>query len=129
GLGGHCIPIDPFYLSWKARQVGVEAEFIELAGRVNRAMPGRVVEVTRRELERRGIAAPWRVLILGLAYKPEIDDVRESPSFELIRLFREAGCCVEYSDPHVPATHPMRHYGDLSMRSVEPTPERLAQYD
>lgn len=127
GLGGHCIPIDPFYLSWKAKQHGVEAEFIELAGRVNRSMPARVVEVTARALGT--LDASSKILILGLAYKPNIDDVRESPSFELIRLFRERGCDVAYSDPHVEATHSMRHYGDLNMTSVDVTATSITQYD
>lgn len=135
GLGGHCIPIDPFYLAWKARQVGAEAKFIELAGQVNQSMPSHVVERSLQAYdgakradgdERPG--AP-RVLILGLAYKPDIDDVRESPSFELIRLFREAGCEVEYSDPHVPSTHVMRRYGDLKMQSVTLTAKSLDEFD
>jgi len=134
GLGGHCIPIDPFYLSWKAKQVGTCAEFIELAGRVNDAMPEHVVASTLNALsERNGNQKdqdqPISILILGLAYKPDIDDVRESPSFELIRLFRERGCDVEYSDPHVPGTHHMRHWGDLHMTSVPITEESIANYD
>ena len=146
GLGGHCIPIDPFYLSWKARQLGVEARFIELAGEVNHAMPGRVVQIALRalnypvELESHeahpslwvgfdGQQRAPRILILGLAYKPDIDDVRESPSFELIHLFRRAGCEVDYADPHVPQTHHMRRYGDLDMASVVLTPKTLARYD
>ncbi len=126
GLGGHCIPIDPFYLSWKARQAGTDASFIELAGRVNRSMPQYVVS---RTLSALGNVTGRRILILGLAYKANVDDVRESPSFELIRLFREAECIVEYSDPHVPRTHPMRHYGDLGMSSVPLSAESLASYD
>ncbi len=159
GLGGHCIPIDPFYLAWRAKQAGIEARFIQLAGDVNQSMPRWVVSRTLAVLSGEGgltaqsaesaeknepgskpvpssappaisaVNGPWRILILGLAYKPDIDDVRESPSFELIHLFREAGCEVEYSDPHVPQTHPMRHYGDLGLISVNLTPQSLARYD
>jgi len=131
GLGGHCIPIDPFYLAWKARSAGIEARFIELAGRVNHEMPGRVAEIALRAMggARRADGSARQVLILGLAYKPNIDDVRESPSFELIDLLTEAGCSVEYSDPHVPRTHFMRRWGDLNKESVQLTPGRLAQAD
>ncbi len=136
GLGGHCIPIDPFYFAWKARQVGTSARFIELAGTVNRAMPDYVVYKALESIGRSAVDdetsdhdGSVRILILGLAYKPDIDDVRESPSFELIRLFRKAGCEVSYSDPHVPATHHMRHYGDLNMNSLDLSPEILASFD
>lgn len=129
GLGGHCIPIDPFYLSFRAREVGREARFIELAGEINHAMPAYVVGKTLTALHTRGIApTAARVLVLGLAYKPDIDDVRESPSFELIELLRQAGAHADYSDPYIPATWKMRHH-DLSLRSVELTPETLAGYD
>lgn len=130
GLGGHCIPIDPFYLSWKAKQEGAEARFIELAGRVNREMPARVVGITLNALKERGVTpGNARILVLGLAYKPDIDDVRESPSFELIDLFVQAGCNVDYADPHVPRTHFMRHFGDLNMESVSLSPQNIAAYD
>lgn len=137
GLGGHCIPIDPFYLAWRAKQAGVAARFIELAGDVNHSMPAWVVSRTLASLTVQHAPKPAassprsraRILILGLAYKPDIDDVRESPSFELIHLFREAGCAVDYSDPHVPRTHAMRHYGDLGLSSVELTADSLATYD
>ncbi len=139
GLGGHCIPIDPFYLSWKAAQAGTQAEFIRLAGEINHAMPGFVVARTVAALrESRGAPARddgltgiegARVLVLGLAYKPDIDDVRESPSFELIERFRALGCHVDYHDPHVPRTHAMRHYGDLNLASIPWTAEALSSYD
>ncbi len=129
GLGGHCIPIDPFYLSWKAREVGMPTKFIELAGQVNHAMPDYVVQRTALALNERGKAVKGsKILILGLAYKPDVDDVRESPSFELIEKLTELGATVDYNDPHVPATHKMRKY-DLNMRSVLITKESLAQYD
>lgn len=129
GLGGHCIPIDPFYMAWKAAQVGAPARFIELAGEINRAMPGRVVERTREALAVRSTPlAGARVLVLGLAYKPDVDDVRESPALEIITLLRRASAMVEYADPHVPSTHAMRNY-DLGMTSVELTAETLAACD
>lgn len=131
GLGGHCIPIDPYYLTWKAREVGHATRFIELAGEVNRGMPHYVVDRTTLALNDRGKAVKGsRVLVLGLAYKPDVDDVRESPSFELITRLRELGAQVDYNDPHVPETHAMRHYPELPpMRSVELTPQSLASYD
>jgi len=129
GLGGHCIPIDPFYMAWKAARVGAPTRFIELAGEINRAMPGRVVERTREALAARSTPlAGARVLVLGLAYKPDVDDVRESPALEIITLLRAAGATVQYADPHVPSTHPMRNY-DLGMTSIELTPETLAACD
>jgi UDP-N-acetyl-D-glucosamine dehydrogenase len=129
GLGGHCIPIDPFYLTWKAREVGRTTRFIELAGEINHAMPGYVVERLMLALNDRGQSVRGsRILVLGLAYKPDVDDVRESPSFELIERLTDLGAAVDYNDPHVPATHPMRNYGDLGMRSVPLSPEMLARY-
>ena len=130
GLGGHCIPIDPFYLTWKAREVGHATRFIELAGEINHAMPGYVVERTMLALNDRGRSVKGsRVLVLGLAYKPDVDDVRESPSFELIGRLSDLGATVDYNDPHVPATHPMRKYGDLGLRSVPLSPQSLASYN
>src|SRR5215211_4585647 len=124
GLGGHCIPIDPFYLTRKAREVGMPTRFIELAGEVNRAMPDYVVQRTSLALNDRGKAVKnSRILILGLAYKPDVDDVRESPSFELIEKLEHLGASVDYNDPHVPATHYMRHWGDLGKKSVPLTSE------
>ena len=119
GLGGHCIPIDPFYLTWKAREVGLPTRFIELAGEINHAMPQYVVERVALALNDRGKSVKGsKILVLGLAYKPDVDDVRESPSFELIEKLNELGAHVDYNDPHVPATHRMRKYGDLGMKSV-----------
>jgi len=131
GLGGHCIPIDPFYLTWAAREVGQTTRFIELAGQVNHEMPGYVVQRCMLALNTAGKAASQaKILVLGLAYKPDIDDVRESPSFELIEQFRKLDAEVDYHDPHVPATHPMRHYPDLPpMRSIDLTEASLASYD
>jgi len=131
GLGGHCIPIDPFYLTWKAREVGQPTRFIELAGQVNHRMPDFVIERLMLGLNRHGKAVNGsRVLVLGLAYKPNVDDVRESPSFELIEKLRELGAAVDYNDPHVPTMHAMRHYPDMPlMTSVELNADSLADYD
>jgi len=129
GLGGHCIPIDPYYLTWKAREVGMPTKFIELAGEVNRAMPHYVVDRVVLALNQRGKAIKGaRILVLGLAYKPNVDDVRESPSFELIEQMQDVGAAVDYNDPHVPATHKMRHH-NLQMQSVPLSAEMLANYD
>jgi UDP-N-acetyl-D-glucosamine dehydrogenase len=129
GLGGHCIPIDPFYLTWKAREVGLPTRFIELAGEVNRHMPEYVIQrLTLAMNEREKSVKGSRVLVLGLAYKPDVDDVRESPSFELIEKLEELGAHVDYHDPHVAATHKMRRH-DLRMRSIELTADALHGYD
>ncbi|WP_242335578.1 MULTISPECIES: nucleotide sugar dehydrogenase [Anaeromyxobacter] len=129
GLGGHCIPLDPFYLSWKAAEFGSWARFIELAGEVNTRMPGYVVEKTVRALNDDGKALRGsRVLVLGLSYKANIDDDRESPSYELIELFQHGGAQVDYCDPYFPVSHPTRKH-DLAMRSVPCTPKTLATYD
>ncbi len=129
GLGGHCIPIDPFYLTWKARGVGMNTRFIELAGEVNRSMPSHVVDTVARALNDDGKPVRGsRVLVLGLAYKPNVDDTRESPSFELIRRLRELGAEVSYNDPHIPVAPAKRDY-DLSMSSVALSPESLSSQD
>lgn len=129
GLGGHCIPIDPFYLTWKAREVGRPTRFIELAGEINTQMPRYVVDRTVRALNDHAKAPRGsKILVLGLAYKPNIDDTRESPAFEIIELFRELGAQVDYSDPHVPRTLPTRK-ANLGMQSVPLTPESVGAYD
>jgi len=130
GLGGHCIPIDPFYLTWKAREVGESTHFIELAGQINRSMPDYVVQRLVLAMNQRGKAVKGsKILVLGLAYKPDVDDVRESPSFELIEKLQGLGAEVDYHDPHVPSTHKMRHH-DLKRRSIEPlSPAVVAGYD
>jgi UDP-N-acetyl-D-glucosamine dehydrogenase len=129
GLGGHCIPIDPYYLTWKAREVGLPTKFIELAGEVNRSMPDYVVGRVSIALNERGKAVKGsKVLVLGLAYKPDVDDVRESPSFELIEKLEHLGAHVDYNDPLVAKTHRMRRY-DLQMISVPLNAQTLAQYD
>src|SRR5256714_1059014 len=129
GLGGHCIPIDPFYLTWKAREVGHTSRFIELAGELNRSLPDYVMHLTGLALDERGQAVKGaKILVLGLAYKPDVDDVRESPSLELIEKLEHLGARVDYNDPHVPATHTMRRH-DLKMESVAMTPDTLRTYD
>jgi len=129
GLGGHCIPIDPFYLTWKAREVGMPTRFIELAGEVNRKMPEYVVNKVLLALNDRGKAIKGsKILVLGLAYKPDVDDVRESPSFELIEHLEKLGGAVDYNDPHVSKTHKMRHH-DLQMTSVSLSPQTLKSFD
>ncbi|HOM61780.1 MAG TPA: nucleotide sugar dehydrogenase [Anaerohalosphaeraceae bacterium] len=129
GLGGHCIPIDPFYLTWKARQYGMATRFIELAGEINTGMPHYVVNKVMEALnERKKSLKGSKVLVLGLAYKPDIDDVRESPSLELIELLKERGAKVDYNDPYVPRTHKMREY-DLKMTSRPLSAAMLRGYD
>lgn len=129
GLGGHCIPIDPFYLTWKAREYGLHTRFIELSGEINRAMPEYVVgRVVKALNERRKSLMGSKVLVLGIAYKKNVDDMRESPSVEVMELLRDSGAEVAYSDPHVPVFPKMReHKFDLS--SVALTPETVASYD
>ncbi|MEL6395247.1 MAG: nucleotide sugar dehydrogenase [Planctomycetota bacterium] len=129
GLGGHCIPIDPFYLAWKARQAGRETRFIELAGEINRAMPARVVAQTEETLAADGKQLSGaRILILGVAYKPDVDDIRETPAAEIIELLSKAGASVGYHDPHIPIFPEMKRYAH-DLRSVELTPDALGAVD
>lgn len=129
GLGGHCIPVDPFYLTWKAREVGLPTRFIELAGEINHSMPEYVIGRLNLAFNDRSRSIKGsRILVLGLAYKPDVDDVRESPSFVLIEKLQDLGAHVDYNDPHVARTHKMRKH-DLGMQSVALTPESLASYD
>jgi UDP-N-acetyl-D-glucosamine dehydrogenase len=129
GLGGHCIPLDPFYLSWKAAEKGDWARFIELAGEINTRMPRYVVQKTMEALnEDRKPLKGSRVLVLGLSYKANIDDDRESPSYELLELFAAAGAIVAYCDPHFPTTRKGRKH-DLALESVPCTPESFTGYD
>jgi UDP-N-acetyl-D-glucosamine dehydrogenase len=127
GLGGHCIPIDPFYLSWKAKEYDFRTRFIELAGEVNMAMPYFVIEHTASALNKhRKSINGSKVLVLGLAYKRDIDDLRESPSLTIIELLRDKGAIVSYNDPFFPKVGRGRHY-DLNMTN---TPlDNLDQYD
>ncbi|MGB8225966.1 MAG: nucleotide sugar dehydrogenase [Sedimentisphaerales bacterium] len=129
GLGGHCIPIDPFYLTWRARQFGMPTKFIELAGEINTAMPHYVVSRTLEAMNERGKSLKGsKVLVLGLAYKKDIDDVRESPSIELIELLKGKGAKVDYNDPYIPHTHKMREH-NLKMESKPLSAKMLRGYD
>ncbi len=126
GLGGHCIPIDPFYLSWKARASGFEARFIELAGHVNGHMPDHVIELVAEALNRRGKAIRGsKVLVLGVAYKADIDDVRESPSLDIMEKLRERGAKIEFCDPFVPAIK----FAGGTMKSVPFSAASLKRFD
>ncbi|MBB4064208.1 nucleotide sugar dehydrogenase [Gellertiella hungarica] len=129
GLGGHCIPIDPFYLTWKAREYGVHTRFIELAGEINSSMPDYVIAKIMSSLNsaRKSVAGS-RILVLGIAYKKNVDDMRESPSVMLMEKLRDMGAEVAYSDPHIPSFPKMReHHFDL--KSVPLTAESLASFD
>jgi UDP-N-acetyl-D-glucosamine dehydrogenase len=129
GLGGHCIPIDPFYLSWKAKRYDVTARFIELAGELNVSMPYYVIGKIADTLNERGKAMKGsRILVLGLAYKKDVDDLRESPSIILIEQLEHRGAKVDYNDPHIPTTHKQREH-DLKKKSVPLTPANLKKYD
>ena len=129
GLGGHCIPIDPFYLTWKAREYGVNTSSIELAGEVNSSMPEYVVNKTALALNdhQRSIKGS-KVLVLGIAYKKNVDDMRESPSVEVMELLRDLGAEISYSDPHVPVFPKMREH-KFDLKSVPLTAESIASYD
>jgi len=129
GLGGHCIPLDPFYLTWKAAEYGVWARFIELAGEVNTSMPRYVIDRTTEGVNQAGKSILGAsVLVLGLSYKPDIDDDRESPSFELIELLQERGAVVSYCDPFIPEARRGRKH-DLGLKSVPCTAEEFGKYD
>jgi UDP-N-acetyl-D-glucosamine dehydrogenase len=129
GLGGHCIPLDPFYLTWKAAEYGTWARFIELAGEINTSMPRYVVDRTVEAINRIGKSIVGaKILVLGLSYKPDIDDDRESPSFELIEMLQERGAEVAYCDPYVPTARKGRKH-DLGLSSVECSADEFARYD
>jgi len=129
GLGGHCIPIDPFYLTWKAREYGLHTRFIELSGEVNQAMPEYVLNKLMDGLNDSGKALKGsKVLVLGIAYKKNVDDMRESPSVEIMELIEAKGGVVAYSDPHVPVFPKMREH-HFKLNSEALTPENLASFD
>lgn len=129
GLGGHCIPIDPFYLTWKAREYGLNTRFIELSGEVNRAMPEYVVNKLMDGLNKHQKSLNGsRILVLGIAYKKNVDDMRESPSVEIMELIRDKGAEVAYSDPHVAKFPKMREHS-FDLDSTELTPENLNSFD
>lgn len=129
GIGGHCIPIDPFYLTWKAREYGLNTHFIELAGEVNRDMPLWVVEkITAALNDKQKSLKGSRILALGIAYKRDVDDMRESPAVHVMEILRDRGAVIEYSDPNVPVFPKMREHR-FDLKSVALTPETLASYD
>jgi len=129
GLGGHCIPLDPFYLAWKAAEHGIWTRFIELAGEINTAMPRWVTDKVMHALNADGKSLRGaRILVLGLSYKENIDDDRESPSYEIIELLQEAGAQVDYCDPYFPLARPGRKH-DIGLRSVPCTAEVFGTYD
>jgi UDP-N-acetyl-D-glucosamine dehydrogenase len=130
GLGGHCIPVDPFYLSWKAREYDFATRFIELAGEINTAMPYHVVDAMSTALTERGKTLKGaRILLLGVAYKKDVDDLRESPSLKIMELLAERGAKTDYNDPYFPELHKMRHYDYTGKRSVKLDAGTLASYD
>ncbi len=132
GLGGHCIPIDPFYLTWRARKFDVRTRFIELAGEINTNMPDHIVHRTREVLDRatgKGLNGA-RLLLVGVAYKKNVSDMRESPAMRLMQLFTEAGAEVAFIDPHVPRIPPMREYGAFEGRTaLDPDTLAPGQFD
>ncbi len=131
GVGGHCIPVDPFYLTWKAEQYGFPTRFIALAGEVNESMPGYVVNTATKALARNGVALRGaRILVLGVAYKRDVDDMRESPSLAIIQRLQRGGAAVEYNDPFFATVGNLRHY-DFAMTStpLSPALTELAAYD
>jgi len=130
GLGGHCIPIDPFYLTWAARKYGMATRFIELAGEINTSMPEYVISRVADALNDHGKPIKGsRIALLGMAYKKDVDDPRESPGFELMDLLLKKGAAVTYNDPHIPVLPSMRNYPNLRMESQDLTPDYLSSQD
>jgi UDP-N-acetyl-D-glucosamine dehydrogenase len=129
GLGGHCIPIDPFYLSWKAREYDFRTRFIELAGEVNTSIPYHVLHRISEALnaKKKSIKGS-RILILGVAYKPDVDDMRESPAIKIIDLLLNMGADISYNDPHIPKFPKLRKY-NFDLKSVELTPRFISSMD
>jgi len=129
GLGGHCIPIDPFYLTWKAKQIGIDTRFIKLAGIVNTSMPKWVISKSEKILETYGKSLKGlKVLVLGIAFKKNVQDTRESPGIELMRLLKKRGAKISYSDPHVPIFPKMRKYS-FNLSSINLTSQSIKSYD
>ncbi len=130
GLGGHCIPIDPFYLSWKAKKYNIDTKFINLAGKINRSMPAWVIkEISDFYKKKRKTLVKKKILILGVAYKKNINDTRESPAFEIIKILKQKyKAAVEYHDPFVPVVKNLRNY-DISMQSIKISPNKIKEFD
>jgi UDP-N-acetyl-D-glucosamine dehydrogenase len=130
GLGGHCIPIDPFYLSWKAKEYDFNTRFIELAGEINTGMPAYVISKIIDLLNaNRKCLNKAKILVLGIAYKKDTDDSRESPGLEIIAILKDKGARVDYNDPHIPSFSGIRRYPDLAMKSIRLSEKKLWQYD
>jgi UDP-N-acetyl-D-glucosamine dehydrogenase len=130
GLGGHCIPVDPFYLSWKAREYDFAARFIELAGEINTSMPYHVVDAIAAALNKQKKSLNGsKLLMLGVAYKKDVDDLRESPSLKIMQLLQQQGAQIEYNDPYFAQLHKMRHYNFENMKSVPLSADSLGKYD
>ena len=130
GLGGHCIPIDPFYLSWKAKEYDFSTRFIQLAGEVNTSIPYYVVERVGKALNDRSRSIRGaKILVLGVAYKKDVDDVRESPALEIMEILQHSGAVLSYSDPYIPRLHKMRAYDFSHMSSLELTEDLLKSQD
>ena len=131
GLGGHCIPIDPFYLTWKAREYDCQTRFIEIAGEINTSMPAYVVQELMNALNEHGKALKnSHILVIGLAYKKDVDDLRESPSLKLLEMLTAKCAGVDYHDPFIPCIKKTRSYHKLAGRkSINLTPETIKKYD
>jgi UDP-N-acetyl-D-glucosamine dehydrogenase len=130
GLGGHCIPVDPYYLSWKAREYDFSTRFIELAGEVNTAMPYHVVDAVAGALNRHKKSLNGaKLLVMGVAYKKDVDDLRESPTLKIMQLLQLQGAQLDYNDPYFPQLHKMRHYNYENMKSVPISAQTLGSYD
>jgi UDP-N-acetyl-D-glucosamine dehydrogenase len=130
GLGGHCIPVDPFYLSWKAREYDFSTRFIELAGEINTSMPYHVVESVGEALNQHKKSLKGsKLLVLGVAYKKDVDDLRESPTLKIMEILQKRGAEFDYNDPYFPQLHKMRHYDYSHMKSVPLSAETLGKYD
>src|SRR6201997_1639709 len=130
GLGGHCIPVDPYYLSWKAREFDFAARFIELAGEINTAMPYHVVEAISESLNKHKKSLKGaKLLVLGVAYKKDVDDLRESPTLKIMEILQERGAEFDYNDPYFPQLHKMRRYDYSQMKSVPLNAQTLSKYD
>jgi UDP-N-acetyl-D-glucosamine dehydrogenase len=126
GIGGHCIPVDPLYLSWKVRLTGYEAQFIALADQINRAMPEHVVNLVADSLNERGRAVRGAsVLVLGVTYKPDVNDIRESPALEILEMLERKGARISYADPYIPQLT----VGAAKLTAVDPTVEAVAGVD
>ena len=129
GLGGHCIPIDPFYLTWKAKEYDIHTRFIELAGEVHTSMPYYVIEKTIKALNANNMPIKnARILLIGIAYKPDVDDMREGPALKIMELLEKEGAQVDYHDPYIPVIPKTRKYY-FEKSSVPLTPENITQYD